>query len=226
MSIFVIKIIAYISMLLDHIKYAIPETQNFATIYLGRVAFPLFAFLLTEGYVHTKNLKRYYIRLIIFAIISQLPFMLFRTLVGDFWKLNILFTLLLGLMAINLYDKSKSKIIGIAGFVIFCSLGFILNVDYRWYGVLTIIIFYLFKNKKVLLTIAFLFVNFIYMLSSFNWNINLIESSNYISLICMNIPIIFVLLYNGKLGKKFNYIFYYLIYPIHMILLFTISLVV
>ena len=59
MSIFVIKIIACVTMVLDHVKYAIPATENFITIYLGRIAFPLFAFLITEGYIHTSNLKKY-----------------------------------------------------------------------------------------------------------------------------------------------------------------------
>lgn len=226
MSIFVIKIIAYISMFVDHIKYAIPETQNFVTLYLGRLAFPLFAFLLTEGYVHTKNLKKYYIRLIVFALISQLPYMLFRSMIGDFWKLNILFTLLLGLMAINLYDKFEFKFVGIAGFFIFASIGYLLPIDYGWYGVLLIILFYLFKENKVLLTINFWLLNYIYMMSNFNWDINLVETTHYITLIFMNIPIIFVLLYNEKLGRKFNFLLYYLIYPIHMILLYAIYLLV
>lgn len=225
MSIFVIKIIAYMSMFVDHIKYAIPETQNFVTLYLGRIAFPLFAFLLTEGYVHTKNLKKYYTRLIIFAVISQLPYMLFRSMIGDIWKLNILFTLLLGLVAIHVYDKFELKIVGIAGIIICTSLGYLLHADYGWYGVLLIIVFYLLRNKKLLLTIAVLLLNYIYMMSNFNWDVNLVETTHYITLLCMNIPMIFVLLYNGEQGKKINYMFYYLIYPVHLILLYAIYLI-
>ena len=100
MSIFSLKIIACISMVFDHIKYAIPETTCFLTQYFGRMSFPLFAFLVGEGYSHTSNLPKYYKRLILFALISQIPFMLFRTLVGQWQMLNILFTLLLGLIDI------------------------------------------------------------------------------------------------------------------------------
>ncbi len=230
MSIFIIKVIAYISMFLDHIKYAIPETQNFITIFLGRIAFPLFAFLLTEGYVHTKNLRKYYIRLTIFALVSQLPFMLFLSIFSEnIFKLNVLFTLLLGLMAINLYDKFESKnmkLVGIAGFIIFAYLGCILKVDYSWYGVLLVILLYMFKKKKILLTISVLILNIIYMLNKYvGWNINLIEINHYILFICMNIPLIFILLYDGKQGKKINYIFYYLIYPIHFIILYCTYLI-
>jgi len=109
MSIFIIKVIACITMVLDHIKYAVPETRCFATIYLGRIAFPLFAFLAVEGYKHTSNLRKYYKRLIIFALISQIPFMLFRTLVGEWRMLNIIFTLILGLFAITVFDKLDKK---------------------------------------------------------------------------------------------------------------------
>ena len=110
MTICIIKIIACITMILDHIRYVVPVTNIFVTRFLGRISFPLFAFLLTEGYVHTKNLKNYYKRLFIFAIISQIPFMLFRKLVVGEWKmLNIMFTLLLGLIAITIFDKEKRK---------------------------------------------------------------------------------------------------------------------
>ena len=54
MSIFFIKIVAYITMFLDHIKYVLPDTNCFITEFLGRISYPLFAFLITEGYIHTK----------------------------------------------------------------------------------------------------------------------------------------------------------------------------
>jgi hypothetical protein len=114
MSIFIIKIIAVVTMVLDHIKYAIPQTNNFITQYFGRISYPLFAFVFVEGYLHTSNKKKYAIRLFIFAIISQIPFMLFRSLIGkNSWKmLNIMFTLLLGFIGIFIYEKCNNKILG------------------------------------------------------------------------------------------------------------------
>ena len=97
MSSFVIKCIACITMLLDHIKYSGPIFQNFLTEYFGRLSFPLFAFLASEAYYHTSDLKKYYKRLFIFALISQIPFMYFRSLVGEWKMLNIMFTLILGM---------------------------------------------------------------------------------------------------------------------------------
>ncbi len=217
MSIFSLKIIACVTMVLDHIKYAIPETTCFATQYLGRIAFPLFAFLVGEGYCHTSNLKKYSKRLILFALISQIPFMLFRTLVGEWRMLNILFTLLLGLGSIAVWDKFGKKSIPIIALLVF--LGKILRVDYGWYGVLSVFVLYLFRQRKIGREIAFLVLNTIYYYPRLSSNMSL---SLVISYSCTTIPVIFLLFYNGKLGRKTKYL-YYLFYPIHMIILYGLS---
>ena len=162
MTIFVLKIIAIISMFLDHVRYAVPVVEDFAAMYLGRIAFPLFAFFISEGYIHTKNVKKYFLRLIIFALISQIPFMLFRTLVGEWKLLNVIVTLILGLLAIFIYDKGEDKFISLilVGCIVYS--GSILRVDYSWYGVITVFIMYLFKNKKILLFIAYSIILIIY----------------------------------------------------------------
>ena len=134
MSIFVLKIIAYTTMFLDHIKYidsSSPVLKNFVTIYFGRIAFPLFAFMISEGYAHTKNLKKYYTRLIVIAIISQIPYMLLRSLFDDEKMLNIMFTLILGLSCITLYDTIKEKYLSIPICVLIILLGKQIKVDYR-----------------------------------------------------------------------------------------------
>lgn len=108
MSSFVLKTIAIITMFADHIGYAI--FGHFSCFnYIGRIAFPIFAFQISEGYIHTKNLKKYSFRLFIFALISQIPFMLFHSIISSDFYLNIFFTLLLGLSCIYIYDKSKYK---------------------------------------------------------------------------------------------------------------------
>ena len=166
MTSFVIKIIACFTMILDHIKYAIPSTNNFITVYLGRLAFPLFAFLVSEGFTHTSDLKKYYKRLLIFGVISQIPFMLFRTLVGEWKLLNIMFTLLLGLICITIYEKESRKWISIPSVIIIVILGDLINVDYSWFGVLTVFLIHLLKNKKILLVILYFF-----QIMNFNMNI-------------------------------------------------------
>ena len=220
MSIFVIKIIACVTMILDHIKYAIPITKCFATQYFGRISFPLFAFLVGEGYAHTSDLKKYYKRLILFAFISQIPFMLFRTLVGEWKMLNIMFTLLLGLLAITVWDKANKKYyisIPIITGLIF--LGHVLRVDYGAYGVACVFLLYLFRNKKMIRILAFVILNFIYYYKRLIIEFSV---SNLISYLCVILPVFILLFYNGKLGQKTKYL-YYIFYPLHMILFFMIS---
>ena len=92
MSSFVLKIIAMTTMLTDHLGDSIFNYANFMNV-IGRIAFPIFAFQISEGYIHTKNLKKYFLRLFVFALISQAPFMLFLSMFSSGFTLNIFFTL-------------------------------------------------------------------------------------------------------------------------------------
>lgn len=210
MTIFVIKIIACLTMVLDHIRYVYEPSINFLTMYLGRISFPLFAFLLTEGYIHTSNLNKYFKRLAIFAIISQVPFMIFRTFIGNWKMLNIMFTLLFGLMAIIVFDKIEKKYISVPLVCLIVYLGKIFKVDYGWYGVLLIFILYLFKNTKLALTICYIGIVLLHYYLREILNIN-----HMYSILFTIFPIIIILLYNGKEGKKLKY-FYYWFYPVHL----------
>lgn len=221
MTSFVIKIIACITMVLDHIKYAIPQTDCFITEYLGRLSYPLFAFLVVEGYVHTSDLKKYYKRLLVFAVISQIPFMLFRTLVGEWKMLNIMFTLLLGLLSITAYDKIKKEYISFPVCILLILLGEFLNVDYGWFGVTMILILYIFREKNILKLISYTILIILYFYFS---GIKVINHAVIMLFISMLLPIILILLYNGKQGKKMKYFFYWF-YPIHMIILYVLSFI-
>lgn len=90
MTSFVLKIIAMITMFCDHLGDAIYRSIS-PFNYIGRIAFPIFAFQISEGFLHTKNLKRYFIRLMAFALISQIPYILFISLFSNEIKLNIFF---------------------------------------------------------------------------------------------------------------------------------------
>lgn len=169
MSSFVLKIIAIITMFLDHSADTFSFIPNIWLLnVIGRIAFPLFAFQLFVGYSHTKNIKKYFMRLIIFALISQIPFSLLMFIMtgsvmayGNFIALNIFFTLALGLLAICIYDSKLNvffKLILISFFLIIAQ---ICNVDYGAWGVCLILFIRLFYPKKV--------SNFLPILSLCSW---------------------------------------------------------
>lgn len=113
MSAYVLKIIAVITMFIDHIGYVVYTGKIPYLNFIGRLAFPIFAFQISEGYIHTKNLKKYFFRLFLFAIISQIPFMLFESIFINEFYLNVFFTLFLGLLSIFIYEKLDCNFFGI-----------------------------------------------------------------------------------------------------------------
>lgn len=149
-----LHIMAMLFMLLDHM-WATVLSYNWMTC-VGRIAFPIFAFLIVEGYKHTSNLKKYMLRLLVFAIISEVPFNL---LYGNrpFYPVhqNVLWTLLISLYGIKIMDntikKNKLWLSLITCFGV-CVLGFILGyalfVDIYGCGVLTVFVFYFFDRDK------------------------------------------------------------------------------
>ena len=225
MDAFTIKFIAIICMTLDHVKWFFPNLVNPYTMYFGRVAFPLFAFMITEGYIHTSDLKKYIKRLVIFALISQIPFMLFRTFVGDYMMGNVLFTMIFGLLAIIALDKIENTLYSTLAVVACFLAGYFLDVDYGIWGISTIIIFFIFKKNKVLLSISYLIANFIYYYSLVKERLfTPIINKFSIDYIILIIPLILVLLYNGKQGRKIKYILY-VFYPLHLIVLYCLHFV-
>ncbi len=216
MSSFVLKIIAVISMSFDHIGDCI--TNGFISSYnfIGRFAFPVFAFQISEGYTHTHSLNNYIKKLFIFAVISQIPYNLFEYAVGFPFNLNVGFTLLIGLLAIIVFDKCPNKILGFLGAAGCSLLAQLLHTDYGYWGVLTIFCFYLFKNSKILNAFVFL------LLVIGKYANNLIDSNfnyNYIMMaLCTYLAVVPILLYNGKQGKKIKY-FLYAFYPLHLLIL-------
>ena len=221
MSSFVLKIIAIVSMFIDHIGYAIFGKFSYFN-YIGRIAFPIFAFQISEGYIHTSNLKRYFFRLFIFAFVSQIPFMLFHSIFSTDFSLNIFFTLLLGLTCIFIYDKSKYKFITIAFSILIGLMAEYTKCDYGFYGVAIILIFYIFKNNFITASIFFIIATAIkYLIPIIQYGFNNVYSYLYI---CTIIPMLFISAYNGKKGKDTKYLLY-LFYPIHLLLIYGISLI-
>ena len=150
MSSFVVKLIAIITMLCDHSGDAIIGHFSILNI-IGRIAFPLFCFQIVVGYKHTKNVKKYLLRLFVFGLISQIPFSLFTySYLGRFDLLNVYFTLTLGLLAVYILDTSpkKYKPIAVILNIFLMAIAEFAQTDYGWFGVCLIICIYLFYNDK------------------------------------------------------------------------------
>lgn len=230
MTAFTLKIIAILSMILDHIKYAIPQTECFVTEYLGRIAFPLFAFFISEGFIHTHSRKKYMLRMLIFAVISQIPFYLFsHNVAHSTVTLNVLFTFEIALVGLCIIDffKSYDGISKVLNFLItvvlllfILAITYFIHPDYSWYGVLIIWIFYIFRNSKTLTSIFFTIITILYYLSyGYGKRYDLFIPYIYFNLLSM----VFILFYNGKQGKKMKY-FFYIFYPAHLLIFYFINL--
>lgn len=152
---FSLHVMAMIFMLCDHLWATFLTNQEWLTC-IGRLTFPIFAFLIVEGYFHTSNLKRYVQRLLCFAIISEIPFNL--VLGGGVlypYHQNVLWTFLIGIGLIWLNEKAKKTdklwVRALTAVSTLC-LGFILGiltmVDYHGGGVLMVLVFYFFHGRK------------------------------------------------------------------------------
>ncbi len=234
MTSFVLKIIAMFTMLADHLGDAYLKQVSWMNL-IGRIAFPIFAFQISEGYVHTKNLKKYFLRLFLFALISQIPFMLFSSTYIKGFTLNIFFTLFVGLLAIFIYDKichdkfclfKSTKInlyfkqsIGIFIAILLGIVAQVCNFDYGFFGIAIIFLFYLFKNNKLAMVISYVtacILKYGIQIILYGYNIWYILLGIFTAL-----PIVFICLYNGKQGKKVKY-FLYFFYPVHLLILYFI----
>ena len=223
MNVFMLKVLACIFMVVDHIKYALPSCLNDFTLYFGRIAFPLFAFCAVQGYKHTKSLKYYLLRILMGALISQIPFMLFNRLPGlGGFGLNVMFTIFFGLLAIKVYEEVNNRFLKYFCVISIGLISLIFRCDYKMYGVILIFILYRFENNKLKQAVVFsILVVCRYLFRIWYYKTGFTE---YMIKMCIAtiFPVIFMLLYNGKQGPKLKK-FYYWFYPIHLLVLYLIS---
>lgn len=207
---FTLKMIAIITMVIDHVGHIFFPEMTLLRI-IGRLSFPIFAYVLTEGFIHTKDVKKYMLRLGIFAILSEIPYDLaIMGSVLEFTHQNIFFTLFLGMLMMWLVSKTKNIILQygiVAALILLCQL---LNTDYSNIGVLMIFIFYVFRERKIekLLIVGLIFI-------ALTGGIQLYA--------ILALPLI--ALHNGEQGPKMK-AFFYLFYPAHLLILYLIHLIV
>jgi hypothetical protein len=224
MTTFNIKIIALLTMVIDHVGlYFFPEFWIFRI--LGRLSFILFAWLIANGANHTKDLKKYMIRLFLLGVVSQYPYHLLSKMneVYDF-GLNIGFTLGLGLLAIMIYQSERK--VYIKAIFVFCILilATLLKVDYGPAGILTILLFYVFYKRFYLAaltqTLLYLFYYFIPVLIKIMSHPNNISASDFMMFIqpVALFSLLFIYFHNKNPGIKDRYLFY-IFYPVHFVIM-------
>ena len=237
LSSFSLHILAMTFMLMDHMWATVAPGDLWLNC-VGRLAFPMFAFMLVEGYHRSRSVRKYMLRLLIFAIVSEVPFdlMVSGSLLYPFCQ-NVMWTLLLGLGTIYLIDRligDRQSLIRLlaafAAFVVSAVLATLLMLDYYGYGILTVLTFYIFRGDNWLHRMGQLICLGII-------NLELIGGQVIpVSLLGLSfdfpqqgfalLSLVFIWLYNGRQGphgKAVKYSFY-VFYPLHMLILGLIAI--
>lgn len=195
---------------------------------VGAVSFPLFCFLFAEGYTHTRNKKKYLLRLTVFALISELPFDLafFSPLAKDagtfpfYWDYqNVLFTFLLGFVTLSAIDCVRPhhrilRRLAHAGIAIasWFFAQYVLRADYQGYGLALIVVLYLLRGSRNRQLLGMLAVTL------------LAKPGRYpLSFLA---ALFLIWLYNGQRGEKNTGYFFYIFYPAHLLVLHLLELAV
>lgn len=228
---FSLHIMAMVFMLCDHLWGTIVRGNDWLTC-IGRLTFPIYAFLLVEGYFHTKDLKKYVRRLLVFAVISEIPFNLAMasSIIYPFHQ-NVLWSFLIAIGLLHWNEKGKKKqiwkriLIGITTIGLGYTVGILTFVDYYNAGILMVLTFYFFKGKKwwnYLGQLVFLwYINF-EMLGGLQYEMVLFGQTYFFTRQGLALlALIPIWLYRGKQGyhsKALQY-GYYAFYPLHLLIL-------
>jgi len=208
-----LKLFALVTMTIDHVGLMFfPQYPQLRMI--GRLAFPIYCFLLCEGFHHTRSMRKYALRLAVFAAVSFVPYALFTVNTFSIWRgfENIFFELLLGLLALYFADKAI-KSTGWERLYLLIPVGTLmvaqgLKLSYGAYGIAMILCFYLFRDKRLPMAISVTLATLFYCWYFHNW-IQLYAAYALIP----------ILLYNGNRGKYSLKYLFYAYYPAHMLVL-------
>ncbi len=230
---FTLHIMAMVFMTCDHLWGTDLLGEYTFLTWIGRLTFPIYAFMIAEGYAHTSDLKKYLKRLLVFALVAEIPYDLMTeaTIFYPFGQ-NVLWTFILSLLCMKSVDKvreNKKPVIGciLAGLVV---LGFYLAatitmVDYMGDGLLMAMVFFIFRGEKwyhkllqiggILLINLEMMKGLVYPVEIFGRVFEIPEQGFAI------FALIPIMLYNGKQGpkNKFTKYLFYTYYPAHMLIL-------
>ncbi len=225
-----LKYLAVIAMLMDHIAHYFSFLFNNGTYIAfrltGRIVAPIMCFFLAEGFVHTSSRKKYFFRLLVFALISQIAFDLAHKHSILELDLSMIYTLLCSfcmLWTMEYFEPLILKVLSVLLFIALASFG-----DWTVYAPLWVLGFYLARKNIHLQSLSFILIAGCYVVKYAIGYIGTRNEAAIISLlgVFMFIPLLY--LYNGKSGRKnaFNKWFFYVIYPLHLFIIGSIRLMI
>ena len=210
-----LKLIAMASMVLDHVGDSFFPDQVWMRV-LGRIAMPIFAFCISEGYAHTHDRQRYLMRMGIFALVSEVPFDLVTAGVPlEFSHQNIMFTFFWAILGLMLFERiagegaPKGRMA--AGYImlaVFIMTSVLLGLDYNMLGCGLIFMFYLLRERGILIATA---AAAVFHMALRNVGIYWFGLLGFLP----------ILSYNGQRGRGLKWLFY-LLYPGHLLLIWLV----
>ena len=227
-----LHIMAMAFMLCDHLWGTIVPGNDWLTC-IGRISFPIFAFMIVEGYFHTGNLKKYAGRLLLFAVLSEIPFNL---AMGSrlFYPIhqNVLWSFLISLGLIHCNEKARAAqkvwlrmLVGAATVLLGCVAGLATMVDFYHAGILTVLVFYFFRQRKwwcYLGQLVCLWYINAEMLGGFGYELSFGGTTFFLARQSLALlALIPIWLYRGRRGYHSRMLQYlnYGFYPIHLLIL-------
>ena len=234
-SSFGLHLLAMALMLCDHAWATLPNMPLWLTG-VGRIAFPIFAFLLAEGHARTRDVKQYRRRLLLLAVVTEIPFNLMcsGSVIYPFHQ-NVIWTFLMASVCISFTERARRKrkvlsILAAAGVTGLCYLaGYVLFVDYHGAGVLTVLVFWLFRGsrwwQRLGQAAGMYWIN-VEMLKGQTVLLSLLGQTHEVPLQGLALlALIPIWLYRGRQGphgrivRRINYAFY----PVHMLILWAVA---
>ena len=233
-----LHIMAMAFMLLDHLWATVIPGNDWMTC-IGRLAFPIFAFMIAEGCLRTRSIKKYALRMLIFAVISEIPFNLaFSGRIFYPTHQNVLWTFLIAIMLVWLNEKAREKnklwltlLTGAGSILIGAIVGIVTMVDYHHVGVLTVLVFYFFHDRKwwcyLAQLVCLVYMNF-EMLGGLGYELEIFGKEFFLVRQGLAVfALAAIWLYRGKKGyqsRVFKYV-NYAFYPGHLVILWVLALI-
>ena len=225
-----LKVIAIITMFFDHFSAVFFPHDTIWGVLLripGRLSAPIMFYMIAEGYHHTSNLKRYILRLMVFAVISHIPYNLCFNY-SFLQATSVIWGLAMGLIALAIVKKEEwNVLLRLIGLGLCCLLS--VNANWNYIAVLWIVVFGVFYKRIRWQMIGFSIIGIFLLIIPSVTNLGPVEYSspawNWYQLgIFLAIP--FLILYNGMRGKKSKFMrwFFYVFYPLHLLLIYVLRL--